>query len=247
MVAIAGGRFTMGSTSAQKSWAAAHGADAKALADEGPQHAVSIRPFALGEYDITRAQYAAFVTETGYQSKGACSWSNPGFPQGDLDPVVCVSWQDAQAYVDWLNKRASESIGTNLYRLPTEAEWEYAARGGTTTLFWWGDDSKTAAEHAWFEANSAGHTQPIGTKPANGFGVFDTVGQAWQWTQDCYSPTYASAPANGSAVEGSSSCLRVARGGCWRCPLWQLRSTTRGRNPADVRDEVTGFRIARDL
>jgi sulfatase modifying factor 1 len=247
MVVVPAGRFTMGSTAAQKSWAAAHGASAVSVDDEAPQRKVSLHSFALAEYDVTREQYAVFVQETGHQSQGICGWQSPGFAQSDLDPVVCVSWQDTQAYIAWLNQKAGAAAGTGPYRLPTEAEWEYAARARSATLFWWGDDALKAPEHAWYEENSGGQTHPVGGKPANDFGLYDITGNVWQWTQDCYVASYANAPANGRAVDTGSACQRVDRGGSWRDALWLLRSSTRAHNPADFQDRNLGFRVARSL
>jgi formylglycine-generating enzyme required for sulfatase activity len=260
MVVLPGGSFTMGSTDAQKAWAAAHGGNLQSVADEAPQVRVSIRSFALAEYDVTRRQYAAFVQETGYDAGNGCgrdsfksdedpslSWENPGFPQSDLDPVVCVSWKDAQAYIAWVNQKVGVGSGAGPYRLPTEAEWEYAARAGTSSLFWWGNDAGAAPEHAWYSENSGGRTHPVGLKPGNEFGVFDIVGNVWQWTQDCYAPSYAGAPRDGRAVETPPDCKRVDRGGSWLYPVWLLRSSTRERNPADFRDRIMGFRVARTM
>ncbi|PYJ68653.1 MAG: hypothetical protein DME76_11640 [Verrucomicrobia bacterium] len=269
MVVIPAGSFTMGSSASEKTWAATHGWDteqhkiplrsfALAVADEAPQHKVSLRSFALGKYDVTRREYAAFVSETGYRSDGGCSdnggpnspkragasWKNPGFKQTDNDPVICVSWDDAEAYVSWLNRtlqRSGSASGDGPYRLPTESEWEYAARAGTTTRFWWGNDESTAAAHAWYKENSGGQTHPVGLKPANRFGLYDMAGNVWQWTQDCYAESYAAAPNNGTVAEMGNQCLRVDRGGSWNYATWLLRSATRERNPPDYRDRVMGF------
>src|SRR6266481_7636222 len=150
MVVIPAGSFTMGSSASEQTWAATHGWDAEqheiplrdfalAVADEAPQHNVSLRPFALGKYDVTRREYAAFVRETGHASADGChessmpksnkkadgSWQNPGFSQTDRDPVTCVSWEDAQAYIAWLNGKVSDAKSeAGPYRLPSEAEWE---------------------------------------------------------------------------------------------------------------------------
>jgi formylglycine-generating enzyme required for sulfatase activity len=237
---------------------------ALAVADEAPQHKVSLRSFALGKYDVTRREYAAFVNETAYRSDSGCydngnpnapkragaSWKDPGFKQTDNDPVICVSWDDAQAYVSWLNRKLQRSGPASSdapYRLPTESEWEYAARAGTTTRFWWGDDESAAAAHAWYKENSGGQTHPVGLKPANRFGLYDMAGNVWQWTQDCYAESYAAAPNNGAAAEVGNQCLRVDRGGSWYYPAWLLRPATRERNPSDYRDKVMGFRVARSL
>jgi formylglycine-generating enzyme required for sulfatase activity len=257
MVVVPAGRFVMGSSAADQAWAASHGATAGSVADEAPQHEVSLRAFALGKYSVTRGEYAAFVRETGYSAGDGCGtdgfkwikhpeleWRHPGFNQTDRDPVVCVSWHDARAYVAWLNGKLRSSDGP--YRLPSESEWEYAARAGTTTRFWWGDEADGASDHAWFKANSAGRTQPAGSKPANAFGLHDMAGNAWQWTQDCYADTYARAPTDGSAYE-ARDCMRVDRGGTWLFPSWHLRPATRERNPADYRDAVMGFRVAKTI
>ena len=124
---------------------------------------------------------------------------------------------------------------------------EYAARAGTTTRFFWGDDDADTDRNAWFKGNSGGRTHPVGSKPANAFGLYDMAGNVWQWTQDCYAETYAGASSNGSAAEPGNSCMRVDRGGSWFYPPWTLRSAARERNPAAYRDIMMGFRVARTL
>jgi formylglycine-generating enzyme required for sulfatase activity len=285
MVVIPAGSFVMGSSAEEKSWAASHGGSMGAVADEAPQHQVSLPSFALGRHDVTRAEYAAFVRETGYPAGDGCgrghaifkwekdpkvTWENPGHAQTDRDPVVCVSWQDARAYVAWLNRKAHRGAASanGPYRLPSEAEWEYAARAGTTTKFYWGDDDADAPVHAWFNANSGcqnihgllcdgGQTHPVGAKPPNAFGLYDMAGNVWQWTEDCYDNSYAGIPADGRANEtpssdpkakdGQGNCLRVDRGGSWMFPAWLLRPATRERNPADYRADIMGFRVAKTL
>jgi formylglycine-generating enzyme required for sulfatase activity len=263
MVVVPAGEFIMGSSPSEKAWAIAHGATASAVADEAPQHRVSLPSFALGKYDVTRDEYAGFVRETGYPAGDGCgrdsfkwtkqpdmSWRNPGFSQTPRDPAVCVSWQDAHAYVAWLNRKvhAPTSAGSEgPYRLPSESEWEYAARGSSITPFWWGDTDSAASEHAWYKDNSGQQSHPVGSKPANAFGLFDIVGNVWQWTEDCYANSYAKAPTSGGAAHGNEACLRVDRGGCWMYPAWLLRSATRERNPATFRDGIMGFRVARAL
>jgi formylglycine-generating enzyme required for sulfatase activity/dienelactone hydrolase len=263
MVVLPAGTFTMGSSPSEKSWAVSHGATADAVSDESPQHSVSLRSFALGKYDVTRGEYAAFVREAGYSAGDGCghdgekwnkqagvTWEKPGFSQTQRDPVVCVSWQDARAYVSWLNgkvRRQGSTSGDGPYRLPSESEWEYAARAGTTTRLWWNDDDASAADHAWYKANSGGQTHPVGLKTANPFGLYDMAGNVWQWTQDCYVDSYANAPTDGGAVEVGDSCMRVDRGGSWYYPSWLLRSATRERNPFDYRDLIMGFRVARSI
>lgn len=249
MVIVPAGTFTMGSSPQEKSWAASHGATMSAVADEAPQHAVTIRAFALGQFDVTRDEYAVFMHETNMQTINGCahdsfrwnldtalSWRNPGFSQSGRDPVVCVSWHDAQAYVAWLNHK----MGGGAYRLPSEAEWEYAARGGTHTMFSWGVDTSGAASHAWYKSNAGGRTHPVGSKQTNAFGLYDMVGDVWQWTADCYAESYAKAPA-------PIGCMRVDRGGTWLFPAWFLRPATRERNPPEFRDPIMGFRVAKTL
>jgi formylglycine-generating enzyme required for sulfatase activity len=263
MIVIAAGSFTMGSPASEKAWAATHGSDAASVADEAPQHKVSLRSFALGKYDVTRGEYATFVRETGHPAGDGCgkdsfkwnkqadlSWRNPGFDQTDHDPVVCVNWQDAQSYISWLNGKlrgSGSTLGSGPYRLPSESEWEYAARAGAAAKFWWGDDDGGADSHAWYKSNSNGQTHPMGLKAANSFGLYDIVGNVWQWTEDCYAENYAKAPTDGNAADTGDTCMRVDRGGSWLYPAWLLRSATRERNPADFRDTIMGFRLARAL
>lgn len=272
MVVLPAGGFTMGSSAEEKSWAASQVGSAEGVADEAPQHDVSLPSFAMGKYDVTRGEYAAFVRETGYSSGDGCgrdgfewkkqaemSWQNPGFRQTDRDPVVCVSWQDAKTYIAWLNGKVRQkpsASGNGPYRLPSESEWEYAARAGTSTRFWWGDDDAATSAHAWYKHNSRGHTHPVGLKLANAFGLYDMVGNVWQWTEDCYAESYSGVPTDGRANEtgvidprpnGTKECMRVDRGASWFFRTWALRSATRERNPADYRDAIMGFRVARTL
>jgi formylglycine-generating enzyme required for sulfatase activity/dienelactone hydrolase len=273
MLVIPAGKFIMGSSAAEKSWAASQTGSAEGVADEAPQHEVSLPSFAMGRYDVTRGEYAAFVRETGHSAGDGCgidgfewkkqvekSWQNPGYNQTERDPVVCVSWQDAKAYIAWLNGKVRQKSSTSddePYRLPSESEWEYAARAGAGTRFWWGDDDAAASDRAWYKSNSNGQSHPVGLKLANAFGLYDMVGNAWQWTEDCYDNSYAAAPADGRANETKSSdvhandsqgkCLRVDRGSSWMFPTWALRSATRERNPSDYRDTIMGFRVAMTL
>lgn len=264
----------MGSPQFEKVWAATHGLSLGAVADEAPQHRVRIAAFALGKFDVTRAEYAAFVRDTKYSTPDSCgrdsfdskqqpglNWRNPGFRQTDRDPVVCVSWRDAQAYVAWLNKKArpkGSPMRYGRYRLPSESECEYATRAGTVTKFWWGDSAGQAAVFAWYNPSQAtafawhkvhfsGSTHPVGLKPPNHFGLYDMVGNVWQWTQDCYAGSYVGSPTNGRAVENSKCTLRSDRGGSWLYPVALLRSAARERNPADFRDTIMGFRVAKAL
>jgi formylglycine-generating enzyme required for sulfatase activity len=272
MVTVPAGSFVMGSPRSEKVWAASHGLSFPAVADEAPQHRVSVAAFALGRYDVTRAEYAAFVRDTKYSMPDTCgrdsfswkqqaglNWRSPGFHQTDRDPVVCVSWHDAQAYVAWLNRtmrRNGSMMCNGPYRLPTESEWEYAARAGSMTKFWWGEDADRATGFAWYnpttalawpKSNFPGSTHPVGLKQPNRFGLYDMVGNVWQWTEDCYAGSYAGAPNDGRAVEKRNCSLRSDRGGSWLYPVVLLRPAARERNPAGYRDAIMGFRVACSL
>ena len=257
MLPIPAGTFMMGSDSTEQIWAAAHGSTRNSVSDESPRHSVTLRAFAIGRYQVTRGEFMAFAKATGFKPNDGCghdgakwvkladlTWDHPGYAQTDRDPVVCVSWHDSKAYIAWLNKQA----GGNSYRLPTEAEWEYATRAGSTTMFWWGNDDSAAATHAWFKDNADSRTHPVGLKPANAFGLFDAVGNVWQWTEDCYADDYAKAPIDGSAYEiCTADDRRVDRGGSWLHAARLLRSAPRERNPSDYRDTELGFRVAKTL
>jgi formylglycine-generating enzyme required for sulfatase activity len=262
MVVIPGGHFLMGSSAAEKTWAIRHGATAEAVSDESPQHPVVLRSFALGKYDVTRGEYSIFAHETGYPQGDGCghdgekwdkqsgvSWLKPGFDQTGRDPVVCVSWHDARAYASWLNRRVHRagSSSHGLYRLPSESEWEYAARGNTTNLVSRGNDDAATTEHGWYKDNAGGKTHPVGLKSSNPFGLYDMAGNVWQWTQDCYVDSYAKAPTDGRSVELPEACMRVDRGGSWYYPSWLIRLATRERNPPEYRDVIMGFRVAKSM
>ena len=224
MIKIAAGSFQMGSD------------DAK------PIHEVTIKAFALGKTPVTRAQFEQFINETNYDAgKG---WRKPLFKQTPNDPVINVSVTSALAYIDWLNKKTGEK-----YRLPTEAEWEYAARAGTKTKYWWGDDIGEAQANcdscdSQWDGNS---TAPVASFPANPWGLFDMGGNAAQWTQDCFAETYEQAPRDGSAFTGGDCKYRVIRGGGWNDPTKAVRVDAREGNLFDFGYMNVGFRLAKDL
>jgi len=234
---------------------------------EHPRHQVNIgQPFALGTYHVTRGEFAAFVRETGYSTEGGCTlfiddnfplrpeagWQNPGFKQADHDPVVCVSWRDAKAYIAWLNGKLHGRIpadGDGPYRLPSEAEWEYAARAGTETVRWWGD-SIGSGNADCYGCGSRWDNQrpaPAGSFPANAYGLSDVLGSAWQWTEDCWNESYAGAPHDGGAWITGKCELRVFRGGNWHSRPWLLRSALRTRGNFADRVNSNGFRVAKTL
>ena len=221
MVLIPAGQFLMGSSI------------------EGPVYAVQInKPFALGRYPVTFAEFDRFCQATGRQPPGDQRWGR------GRRPVINVSWNDAQEYCQWL----SALTGAH-YRLPTEAEWEYAARAGTTSDFYW-EGQGEAKDFAWFYENSEGKTHPVGMKKPNAFGLYDMSGNVWEWVQDCWHENYDQAPGDGSTWQekNNGDCsLRVLRGGSWFLyPVW-LRSAYRFRNLLpDYRSLNLGFRLAQD-
>jgi formylglycine-generating enzyme required for sulfatase activity len=226
------------------------GGDAKARQIELPRHDVTLkRPFAVGKFHVTRAQFMAFVGETGYDV-GACF-------SGDLDsldasksgdhPVVCVNFADANAYVGWLSTKTGQA-----YRLLTEAEFEYAARAGTVTEWFWGDKKTDAKAFAHcFDCsgnmNIVKATVPAGSFKPNGFGLYDMSGNAYQLVQDCYQAHYNGAPTDGSARGGGVCPIRVIRGGSWQKTLDWARSAGRFLTSSDMRTNEVGFRVARTL
>ncbi len=248
---------------------------------EGPVRAVHIsKAFALGRHEVTQAQFAAFVSATGHVVAGGCQvwsgewrtppeadWTNPGYARTPYDdePVACVSWNDAGAYVRWLSQRTGQR-----YRLPSEAEWEYAARAGSTADYYWVDSGADADTGACDYANvydaagergshfkwapftcDDGHAQaaPVGSFKPNAFGLYDMIGNVWEWTADCYEAPYPARPVDGSAVEAASGTCerRVTRGGSWITRPSRDRVTFRGRDPVDALYSFFGFRVARDL
>jgi formylglycine-generating enzyme len=215
----------------------------------------------MRKYDVTRDKYSNFVHETGHSQGDGCghdgekwnkrpvvSWLKPGFDRTDRDPVVRVSWQDARAYASWLNGKIHQgSSSDSPYRLPSESEWEYAARSKTTTTLSWGNDAAAAAEHGWYKDNAGGKIHPVGLKLANPFGLYDMAGNVWQWTRDCYVDSYTKAPKDGRSVGMPDGCMCIDRGGSWYYPSWLIRPATRERNPPEYRDLIMGFRVARAL
>jgi formylglycine-generating enzyme required for sulfatase activity len=214
--------------------------DDQAYDSEKPQHRVSIaRPFAIGRYAVTLDEYDRFCAATGRAKP-----SDKGWGRGRR-PVINVSWNDSVVYCAWL----SEQTGRH-YRLPTEAEWEYAARAGTATRWSFGSDEHALADHAWFNDNtrSFAKTHPVGEKRPNPWGLYDIHGNVWEWVQDSYHGNYASAPADGA--EWSESCAtagRVLRGGSWSNIARNTRVSYRGRNAPDYRSVWLGLRLAQDL
>ena len=267
MVSIPAGRFVMG---------AAPGEEAREGLAEGfrhrsePQHAVEIKRFSAGKFEVTRGQYRVFAESTarggggcfvwtgaGFEQDPAQDWRNPGYAQDDRHPAACVSWDDASAYASWLSQRTGKH-----YRLLTEAEWEYAARAVTTAARFWDDaelscgyangaDLTTAAQAPgagnWAVAkcnDRYAYTAPVGSYRANSFGLYDMLGNVEEWTQDCWNPNYSGAPTDGSARTDGDCSLRAVRGGSWDDAPVGLRAAYRVGSPTVVRVHRRGFRVA---
>jgi formylglycine-generating enzyme required for sulfatase activity len=237
MVVVPAGSFMMGSPEDE---------DGRGK-NEGPQHPVTIaEPFAIGVYEVTFDEWDACV------ANGGCNGYRPndrGWGRGRR-PVIYVSWDDALTYVDWLSDETDEA-----YRLPSEAEWEYAARAGTTGPFHFG--STISTDQANFRGDeTAGlgrigvdrqQTVTVGSFPANAFGLHDVHGNVREWVADCWNDSYAGAPANGTALTSGDCGQRVLRGGSWSLTPRNLRSANRIGNVADDRYNSLGFRVARTL
>ena len=236
MIVVPAGSFLMGSPPDEEG----------RYGDGGPQHAVTIaQPFAAGVYEVTFAEFDACLADA---DSGCVRWpSASGWGRGRR-PVVDVNWADARSYAEWLSERTGER-----YRLLSEAEWEYAARAGTTTPFHTGATISTDdANYRRRDGTARGRTLPVGSFDANAFGLHDMHGNVWEWVQDCWHNGYAGAPKDGSAWElpvgADRECsVRVLRGGTWDEGPWLLRSAYRGRAQAEIRASQAGFRVARTL
>ena len=247
MVVIPAGSFLMGSPASEEGRN-----DWRDDWEGGLQHRVTIpRAFAVGAYEVTVAEYREFVSAAGQDGETDCvilaedglkmgrSWRNPGFEQMDSAPVVCVNWEDAQAYVRWLSRKTGRE-----YRLLSEAEWEYAARAGTRTRYSFGDEiTPSDANYDW----NIGKTQRVGSYRANGYGLHDMHGNVFEWVQDCWNESYAGAPNNGDAWDVGDCSRRVFRGGSWSFSLTFLRSAFRYGYGTGFRGDDLGFRVARTL
>jgi formylglycine-generating enzyme required for sulfatase activity len=248
MVVVPAGSFIMG------------GNDAKKKSEEVPRHQVTFaQPFAVGRVQVTMAQFAAFVGDTGYEVDDCFpggSWRHPPsfysksgepFSPPSNHPVVCVSWDDANAYVAWLLKKTGKA-----YRLLTEAEWEYAARAGTTTEWFWGNEKADAKAYArCFFCSLEGvvyHTAPVGSYKPNMFGLYDMAGNGYQLLQDCWHGNYDGAPTDGSAWREENCSWHVIRGGGWTANIDGLRSAKRSSvSETNARENDIGIRVGRTL
>jgi formylglycine-generating enzyme required for sulfatase activity len=269
MVMIPGGRFEMGAAPGEEE---AEGLPGQFRNRSQPRRMVEVGPFAAGRFEVTRGQYRAFVQATGREDKGCWawngkelaqdagkSWRDPGYAQDDGHPVACVSWDDAKAYTVWLSRRTGKT-----YRLLTEAEWEYAARAGTVTRRYWGDDGNRSCAYAntldrtakrvvpgfsHFQSAECddGHayTAPVGRYQANAFGLHDMLGNVWEWVEDCWNETYSGAPVDGRAWSSGNCGRRVLRGGSWGSDPRLVRAADRDGDTTAIRIDIIGFRVAR--
>ncbi|EIG63604.1 formylglycine-generating enzyme family protein [Bradyrhizobium sp. WSM1253] len=206
---------------------------------EKPEHTISIRkPFAIGRREVTFAEWDQCADIGGCRVRP----EDHGWGRGDR-PVINVSWEDAKLFVAWLSQRTGQK-----YRLPSEAEWEYAARAGTRTPFWWGKD--IGDRHAQCEGCGSPIKQqvvPAGSFRPNGFGLYDTSGNAAEWVEDCWNDSYRNAPKDASPWTSGDCRLRVLRGGNFLSRASDVRSSARFRYDVDVRYYANGFRVVREL
>jgi len=276
LVPISAGSYMMGAAPGEEE---REGVPPEHRGRSQPQRRVTIAyGFSLGKYEVTQAEFGAFVRATGHWTGSSCwtfradgtyaevqglDWRNPGFPQTARDPVVCVNSDDVQAYVGWLKR----TTGKN-YRLPSEAEWEYAARAGSTSARYWGDSREgvclygnvadlTVASRYNFQrkseyffpcSDSHVHTAPVGQFRPNAFDLHDMLGNVWEMTGDCWSQDLSGTPLDGryrEAVHAGDCSKRVARGGSWASVLWYARAATRVTGTVGVRSSSHGFRVAR--
>jgi len=226
-----------------------------------PVHRVNLESFKMMTTEVTVGQFRKFVNATGYETEaeqgfGAYIWSgsdwemmpdanwrNPYFNQSDNHPVVCLSWNDCQEYIDWLN----QSDPGKGYRLPSEAEWEYACRAGTTTAYYSGDRVEDLFNAGWYDDNSEGGTHPVAEKTPNAWGLYDMHGNAFEWCQDWYHDNYEGAPSDGSPWLMPEGDRRVQRGGSWiDIPLFCQSALRLGVAPNE-RSYYFGFRLAANL
>jgi formylglycine-generating enzyme required for sulfatase activity len=224
--------------------------------DEGLRHGVRIAAFALGRHEVTIAQYLACVLAKAcpvplWQTDRTLFTNLGASVEAPQHPIVGVSWQQAQTYVQWLSATTGKK-----YYLPSETQWEYAARAGTTSAWSFGDAAAKAKQYAWFDDNSASALHPVGRLLPNAWGLHDMHGNVWEWVQDCYEhwdnydhfdPRYGKAPHDDKAWQGGVCNQRVARGGSWYDGLARLRSASRYYNSPLHATSRVGIRVARSL
>ena len=226
MISIPAGKFRMGNASGLIS------------PDEAPRHAVEVPAFAMSVYEVTYAEYDVFARATGRKQPDSSGWDRK------THPVNNVSWDAALAYTRWLSKQTGKK-----YRLPSEAEWEYAARAGTRSSFWWGTSKGSGNAHCFDCGSDLNTNKPakVGSYKANQFGLFDTAGNLYEWVHDCYHRNYQGAPTDGSVWEGGDCSVRVVRGGAFRSPASSMRVENREKFPSGKGQYNVGIRVVREL
>ncbi|WP_206955956.1 formylglycine-generating enzyme family protein [Trinickia acidisoli] len=271
IIVLPAGKYMMGAT--EEEFRSVKSKYKVMYGDEVPRHEEHVASFAMAKFAVTRGQFAWFAKETGFQGKGCeifngktwvndanANWQNPGFKQTEDDPVTCVSWDDAQKYIAWLNSKLKEAAET-AYRLPTETEWEYAARAGTVTAAYWGNDPQEQCQYenardesARFLDSAIDHasctdgyvyTAPVGSFKPNPWGLYDMLGNTSQWVQDCSRLGYYG-PVNLS-LSPNACKYRALRGTSWAGVPASVRSAMRAGMPENTRDSHYGFRLARSL
>ena len=215
MIAVEGGTFTMGATSEMS----------EPYDDEKPTHQVALSSYFIGETEVTQALWQAVMG------------NNPSYFKGDDLPVENVSWDDCQTFINKLNNLTGQR-----FRLPTEAEWEFAARGGNRSNHTQYSGSSSLDDVAWYDDNSGRKTHPVKTKKANELGLYDMAGNVYEWCQD-WLGSYSSSSQSNPTGPGSGFC-RVFRGGCWAHPAWGCRSSYRDTNAPDRHGTGLGLRLA---
>ena len=247
---------------------------------ETPQHVVQIKSFAIAKVDVTKEQFAIFARETKFEGKGCrklykgifsttlivdmnADWNNPGFQQTNQDPVVCISWHDAKKYINWLNQKLTNKT-TGIYRLPTEEEWEYAARAGTTTRMYWGDSSAKQCQYENGKDISADNTDkevpmincrdgysetsPVGSFKANPWGLYDMLGNVSKWMTNCERYDYSNGTSNLAQYSPKENCEKhELRGGSWKTSPLAIRAAARGALLSDSREQNVGLRLVLDF
>jgi formylglycine-generating enzyme required for sulfatase activity len=222
---VQGGSFSMGSSNNELLYDTT----------EQPQHLVSLGSFYVGKLEVTQREWNACVAAKGCQGNR----THQGEVQDEL-PVVQVSWYDAQAYVAWLSKNTGKD-----YRLMTESEWEFAARGGNESPYHFGADNSKLENFAWYESNSDGQPHRVGGKNFNQYGLHDMYGNVAEWTSDCWNDSYAGAPKDGTQWKAGNCKVRVLRGGSWEDDPANMRSASRKFGIAELGNPSVGFRVAR--